>query len=57
MNLTIISLCGLVFVGCSVTVGTVNLNQGGEANPKTEVTETKPTTVKTDADVPISALP
>lgn len=43
--------------GCSVTVGTVNVSTAKKPRIKTEITETKPVTVQTDANVPISALP
>jgi len=46
-------MLAIFLMGCSVTVGTVNFSQGGEGKPETEITQTKPVTVKTDAQVPV----
>jgi hypothetical protein len=44
--------------GCSVTVGTVHLSQGsGEDKLSSEITQEKPVTVETEAQVPVSAIP
>lgn len=52
----IAALLRLLF-GCSVTVGTVLINDDGKTVQRTDITETKPVTVQTDATIPVSALP
>jgi len=47
----------LVLTACSVTVGTVNINDDGKPKNSTDIVQEKPVTVKTDATVPISAVP
>jgi len=44
--------------GCSVTVGTVHRTQGsGKDKLSNEITQEKPVTVETEAEVPIAAIP
>lgn len=52
----VVWMVGLL-AGCSVTLGTLNINGEGKTEARTEITETKPVTVQTDANIPVSALP
>ncbi len=53
MRMFMLGMLSVFLTGCSITVGTVNFSQGGDGKPETEITQTKPVTVKTDAQVPV----
>ncbi len=53
----LIILLSLTLAACSVTLGTLNINDDGAPKNKTDIVQTKPVTVETDADVPVSAIP
>jgi len=57
MKKILILLTGLAFTACSVTVGTVNINDDGKPKTDTEIVQQKPVTVDTKATVPVSAIP
>lgn len=53
----LIILLSLTLATCSVTLGTLNINDDGAPKNSTDIVQEKPVTVKTDADVPVSAIP
>lgn len=57
MKKLLILFVSLVLASCSVTVGTVNINDDGKPTNSTDLVQKKPVTVNTDAEVPVSVIP